>query len=367
MERALAPLENLLENRALFLPTSSAPPTSPLERKNERPLEKQLALRMLIARASSSPLSDSPSSSSICTPMPLMMLRRIFRSSIPPMCSSLRSIETWSISKVALTSSRKFWASLSSWWTMDFSMHVVVFGSEFFSLNMTSTNSLGSISPLPFESIIKNKRRKSRLSRSRTRSQCRNSGTRPTAACNSSSDSAPLPSTSILLNNLPKTHFSCLSCCSKSVALVVTSFSRASAKVSTITATTRLSTPQTKDMSAPTKTRELHGYASMIGTASLPHESPATTVWKNVMFAMNTEENDRRQRSQSGQAPRSYNSWTKGLMSSTASTAQAVMMNRRRKKDQNKVFTHPLIIWINRRSSLRVENPCIMWSSRKSL
>mmetsp|Transcript_90497 Transcript_90497/g.260870 ORF Transcript_90497/g.260870 Transcript_90497/m.260870 type:complete len:419 (+) Transcript_90497:542-1798(+) len=326
------------------------------------------ALLPLATLTMSDPVDTSTSTplllfSSLCFAEIWLMLSRTFCSNMRPMRSSRCSMPSSSSLNLAFTTSLKMSVSFSIWPTMFFNMHVVVFGSVFFILNMTSMNSFGSISPLPSVSTISNKRRKSPRSMSRTRSQCRNSATRSAAASNSSYDNAPLSSSSILANNLLNTRFSDRSCCSMSAALVVTSFSRASAKVSTMTATTKLSTPQTKVINAPTKMVAVHGCASITGTAIMPQESPAMIVLKNVMFAMNTEENARLQRSQFDQTPLPDNSWMMGLISSTATAAQKVITKARRKNDQNNVFTQPPTIWINRLSSFRNG---IAWITRSS-
>mmetsp|Transcript_90496 Transcript_90496/g.260863 ORF Transcript_90496/g.260863 Transcript_90496/m.260863 type:complete len:248 (+) Transcript_90496:542-1285(+) len=222
------------------------------------------ALLPLATLTMSDPVDTSTSTplllfSSLCFAEIWLMLSRTFCSNMRPMRSSRCSMPSSSSLNLAFTTSLKMSVSFSIWPTMFFNMHVVVFGSVFFILNMTSMNSLGSTSPLPSWSTMSNKRRKSLLSISSTRSQCLNSGTRPTASSNSSYDTMPLLSESILANNFRKTRFSHRSWCSMSVALVVTSFSRASAKVSTMTATTRLSTPQTRVSRAPTKTTADHG------------------------------------------------------------------------------------------------------------
>ncbi len=75
---------------------------------------------------------------------------------------------------------------------------------------------------------------------------------------------------------------------------------------------------------------------------------------KNVMSAMNTEANDRRQRSHPGQAPASAISWKMGLINSTAAIDQTVIIRKRSKHDQKNVLKQPPLILSQRRSSLRM-------------
>mmetsp|Transcript_16098 Transcript_16098/g.35316 ORF Transcript_16098/g.35316 Transcript_16098/m.35316 type:complete len:205 (-) Transcript_16098:748-1362(-) len=149
--------------------------------------------------------------------------------------------------------------------------------------------------------------------------------------------------------------FCSFSSASRSDARAKMSFSRFSAKVSTITATIRFKTPNTRVSSAPTKTTAVRGSSSITGIAILPQLSPATTVWKIVMLACQTEEKDRLHRSQDSQSPPlSAISCTTGLMISTAMMAHIVIKSINSRKDQNRVLKQLPIICSSRLSSLRM-------------
>mmetsp|Transcript_81095 Transcript_81095/g.262674 ORF Transcript_81095/g.262674 Transcript_81095/m.262674 type:complete len:247 (+) Transcript_81095:828-1568(+) len=232
---------------------------------------------------------------------------------------------------------------------------------------MASMNSSGSISPLSSSSTIMNNCLKSRLSMSRTRSQCRNSATRRAPSSSSVKFSVPPPSASILAKILARTSFSSASCWSMSAARLPTSLSRFSAKVSTITATMRFKIPNTSVSKAPPKMTIVHGSASITGTAMYPQLSPATTVWKKVTLAMKTDENERRHLSHPSQAPSSATFWTKGLITSTAITAQMVIVKRSNNKDQKSVFIQLPIICRRRLSSFSTAKRRMTLSSLSSL
>mmetsp|Transcript_24565 Transcript_24565/g.55580 ORF Transcript_24565/g.55580 Transcript_24565/m.55580 type:complete len:225 (-) Transcript_24565:512-1186(-) len=200
---------------------------------------------------------------------------------------------------------------------------------------------------------------------SKTRSQWRNSATLFAPSCNSSQVIAPLLSSSIFSNIFPRTFFSWTSSQSISFALLIMSLDLISAKVSTITATIRFSTPKTSVSKAPVKIMLVHGCNSMTGIATLPQLSPAMMVWNSVMFAWKTLENDLEQRLQSPQPSWSSISCTLGLMSSTARTAQTVMTRTKRRKDQKSVLKQLPIIWISFLSSLSMEKRQMIRRSRK--
>mmetsp|Transcript_63741 Transcript_63741/g.177269 ORF Transcript_63741/g.177269 Transcript_63741/m.177269 type:complete len:204 (+) Transcript_63741:935-1546(+) len=145
------------------------------------------------------------------------------------------------------------------------------------------------------------------------------------------------------------------------------SLERASAKVSTITATMRLSTPKTSIIMAEVNTMPVHGCASMIGIAIKPQLSPATIVCQSVIDASKTDEKERAHRSQSDHSPRSTNSATYSLNTSTVIIAQMLIISSKRRKDQNSVLKQLPIIWISFLSSLKNGNLIITRRRRRSL
>mmetsp|Transcript_24566 Transcript_24566/g.55584 ORF Transcript_24566/g.55584 Transcript_24566/m.55584 type:complete len:225 (-) Transcript_24566:512-1186(-) len=200
---------------------------------------------------------------------------------------------------------------------------------------------------------------------SKTRSQWRNSATLFAPSCNSSQVIAPLLSSSIFSNIFPRTFFSWTSSQSISFALLIMSLDLISAKVSTITATIRFKTPKTSVSKEPANMKAVHGAYSMTGMAMNPQLSPAMIVWKKVMFAWNTEENDLLQRSQPSHLPASAIACTLGSIISTAMTDQTVITRIRRRKDQKSVLKQLPIIWISFLSSLSMEKRQMIRRSRK--
>mmetsp|Transcript_44934 Transcript_44934/g.121043 ORF Transcript_44934/g.121043 Transcript_44934/m.121043 type:complete len:285 (+) Transcript_44934:712-1566(+) len=188
-----------------------------------------------------------------------------------------------------------------------------VFDSVVLKRYMASMNSCASISPELSLSMIWKSCSKSAESISITRSRCRNSATLRAPALRSSKETTPSMSVSILVKILKRSSFSFLSSYSISTPRLSMSFSLSSAAVSTTTAVTRLSTPNTRVSREPMKMTAVQGWCSMIGMAILPQLSPAMTVWKSVIFAWVTEAKDRRHLSQSAHWPwLSASSMTKG-------------------------------------------------------
>mmetsp|Transcript_53454 Transcript_53454/g.173928 ORF Transcript_53454/g.173928 Transcript_53454/m.173928 type:complete len:201 (+) Transcript_53454:427-1029(+) len=172
---------------------------------------------------------------------------------------SARSMVLVKADKLSVRSARMSIASVSSFVTRCLTNLVAVLDSVFLIRNMASMNSSRSISPLLSTSTIWNNCLKSPLSMSMTRNQFLNSRTFLAPSSNSSKLREPLPSSSIFWKMLASVDFSSTSLLAIVSARLATSFSRASAKLSTMTATMRFSTPKTSVMRAPIKTMAVSG------------------------------------------------------------------------------------------------------------
>mmetsp|Transcript_54067 Transcript_54067/g.126949 ORF Transcript_54067/g.126949 Transcript_54067/m.126949 type:complete len:279 (+) Transcript_54067:780-1616(+) len=197
-----------------------------------------------------------------------------------------------------------------------------------------------SIEPDPFTSIIWKSCSRSTSSISITRRRLWNSGSLRAPSISSSNVTRPLPSLSMRWNSFCRNFVSFSKSSSSSSARLSMSCWRASAKVSTTTATMRLSTPKTKVRREPIKMTAVSGCLKMMGVAIFPQPSPAMTVWKRSRFAWSTEEVETLQKPllQSSKTPSLSICSTMGFTTSTINMAQTVITTKQKRNDHNSVL-----------------------------
>mmetsp|Transcript_106533 Transcript_106533/g.254342 ORF Transcript_106533/g.254342 Transcript_106533/m.254342 type:complete len:282 (+) Transcript_106533:771-1616(+) len=206
-------------------------------------------------------------------------------------------------------------------------------------------NSGALMKPSLVVSIIWNSCCRSLSSMSITRRRLWNSWSLRAPSTSSSKLIFPLPRRSIRSKTACKNFRSFSSSNSSSSAKLRISLWRASANVSTTTATIRFSTPKTRVSSDPTKITAVAGYFSMTGTAMSPQPSPAMTVLKSRRFASMTDCVARRHWGQSWKTPDSvFKSCTRGFTTSTMNMAHTVIMRKQKTKDQAKALKHVAIM-----------------------